>query len=774
MIAAEQVWTATAAVLLPALIGALLLAAPRLAGAARLLGVAASVGSSILFAGLLATGASGVGVAWEWAPELYLRVAWRLDVATLAFALLIAGIGALVLQFAGAYFGATAKGRKAIALLCLFQASMLGLVLADELLLLFTFWELTGLCSFFLITTDADKRDDTFAAAQQALVVTVGGALPMLIGFVYLIAETGSGSLTALVTTELPLRVQTIALALILPGILTKSAQVPFHFWLPGAMAAPTPISAYLHSATMVKAGLILLLYLFPICGASPLWSGVLIPLGAATCLWGSYQALRQDDVKLLMAWSTVSQLGLMTITAGLGNDLAIRAAILYLLAHAVFKAGLFLGIGAIDHAAGTRKLSELGALRHRTPLLCAVVAVLAGSMAGLPPFAGFLSKELVLKKLLLSDTPMHDVAVLGIVLGSVGTAAYTARFFFGCFAGRPRSDAAAAAKPPGFAFLFAPGLLALLSLAGGLAAPYTDRFIVEPMSAALLGYRLAVPELRLWHGINVPLILSCAILTLGFLLYRVTGRTRLPGLPASFDGSRCFEALLARAQSIGDGCNRALAGASPSVYIAALLALAFFGALPLLGRFSELLSFGWNLGGTVLLVLLAFSLALTVGLTSKVGRVLALTAVGFAVALLYGLLHAPDLVLTQLLVDVLTTVFFLLAIRFIGHREPPPQATRRVKAVRFLFAATVGLSCAALVPALHRLPAKTRIADYFFEAGPSIAEGRNLVNLVLSDFRGLDTLIETFVVLVVGLGAMALLRGRELPPGPSPQGSRR
>jgi multicomponent Na+:H+ antiporter subunit A len=774
VISAEQVWIATAAVLLPASIGAILLALPRLAHFARPLGVAASIGSLLLFAHLLAAGANGIAVAWDWAPDLFLRVAWRLDVTTLAFALLIAFVGALVLQFAGAYFGPTAKGRKAIALLCIFQASMLGLVLADELLLLFTFWELTGLCSFFLITTDADKRDDTFAAAQQALVVTVGGALPMLIGFIYLIQATGSGSLTRLAAGELPLHVQTIALALILPGILTKSAQVPFHFWLPGAMAAPTPISAYLHSATMVKAGLILLLYLYPICGGSELWSSALIPLGTLTCLWGSYQALRQDDIKLLMAWSTVSQLGLMTITIGLGNDLAIRAAILYLLAHAIFKAGLFLGIGAIDHAAGTRKLSELGGLRRRTPLLCGVVAVLAGSMAGLPPFAGFLSKELVLKKLLLSDTSMHDVAVIGIVIGSIGTAAYTARFLFGCFWGRARSDNAAAAQPPGFAFLFAPGLLAVFSLAAGLGAPYTDRWIVEPMTTALLGYRLDVPELRLWHGINVPLILSGVILSLGYLLYLASGRRPLPGLPAAFDGSRNFEALLAGAQSVGNVCNRALAGAAPKIYIAVLLALAFVGALPLADGLVTLLDVEWHGGGMTLVGLLGISLLLMVRLESKVARVLSLTAVGFAVAFLFGLLNAPDLLLTQLLVEVLTTVFFLLAIRFIGHREPPPLATRRIKSLRLAFAATVGVAGAALVVALQALPRQNRVADYYFEAGPSIAAGKNLVNLVLSDFRGLDTLIETMVVLVVGLGVIALLRGRELPPRPSAPGTRR
>jgi multicomponent Na+:H+ antiporter subunit A len=688
-----------------------------------------------------------------------------LNVATLAFAALVSGVGALVLHFAGAYFGASDKGRRAIAVLCLFEASMLGLVLADELLLLFAFWELTGLCSFFLINTDADKRDDTFASAQQALVVTVGGALPMLAGFLYLILETGTGSLSALAAMELSPRVQTLAFALILPGILTKSAQVPFHFWLPGAMAAPTPISAYLHSATMVKAGLILLLYLFPVCGDSAVWTGVLIPVGALTCIWGSYRALGEDDAKLLMAWSTVSQLGLMTITIGLGTDLAIRAAALYLLAHGVFKAGLFLGIGAIDHAARTRRLSELGGLRHRTPLLCVVVAVLAGSMAGLPPFAGFLSKELVLKKLLLADSPLHDVAVLGIVLGSIGTVAYTARFFLGCFAGSARSRRAASPRRIGLGLILAPGLLAALSLAGGLGAAYTDRWILEPVSAALLGYRLGVPELRLWHGVNVPLVLSGVILSLGFLLHRVCGHRRLPAGPAALRGPHLFDRFLEGAQFVGGLCNRALAGAPPSVYFALVLALPLAWALPLAGGIAPSIGSGWDVGGTVVLGMLAFALALLVALASKVGRILALTAVGFAVAVLYGLLNAPDLVLTQLLVEVLTTVFFLLTVRFVAAREPRPDPSRVAQGLRLAFATAIGIASAALVVAVHRIPNDTRLANYYCEAGPDVAKGLNLVNLVLADFRGLDTLVETIVVLVAALGTVALCLGREIPP---------
>ncbi len=764
MIAAEHVWIASGAVALPALVGGLLLAFPQATRLSRALGIAASLGTVVLLASLLAEGAAGVAVAWEWAPALSVRVAWRLDAATLALATLVAGVGALVLHSAGAYFGPSQKGRRAIAVLCVFQASMLGLVLADELLLLFVFWELTGLCSFFLIDTDADKREDTFASGQQALVVTVAGALPMLVGFLYLILETGTGSLSALVTLDLAPGVQTLALALILPGILTKSAQVPFHFWLPGAMAAPTPISAYLHSATMVKAGLILLLYLFPVCGASPLWSGVLIPLGAATCIWGSYQALRQDDVKLLMAWSTVSQLGLMVITAGLGTDLAIRAAFLYLVAHAILKAGLFLSIGAIERAAGTRELSRLGGLGRRAPLLCVVVAVLAGSMAGLPPFSGFLAKELVLKKLLLADTSVHDIAVIGIVLGSIGTVAYTARFFFGCFAGSPGSDGASTPQRVGPGFILAPGLLAAMSLVGGLAAPFIDRWIVEPASDALVGYSLGAPELALWHGINVPLILSGLILTFGFFLHRYSEHRQLPAAPAALSGERLFAGFLDGAQTLGGLCNRALAGASPSVYTALLLALALVWALPLGGQLAGLLG-SWDAGGAVVLAILAIALALLIGLASKVGRILALTAVGFAVAMLYSLLKAPDLVLTQLLVEVLTTVFFLLAVRLVADREPPAEPSRVLQGARLGFAAILGVAGAALVFALQAVPRDTRLSDAYFEAGPAIAKGTNLVNLVLGDFRALDTLVETLVVLVAALGAIALLLGRELPP---------
>ena len=492
-------------VLAPALVGALIVLAPRLGRAASVLATAASAGSFLIALRLLTLGEWGVGHAWAWAPEIFVEVTWRLEFAPLVLAALVSGIGALVLQYAGAYFGPTLKGTRAVGTLALFEAAMLGVVLSDNVFALFIFWELTGLCSFFLISTDADKRDDAFPAAQQALAVTAGGGLPMLVAFIYLVMTRDTASLSALSAMDLPLTAQTITLALILPAVVTKSAQVPFHFWLPGAMAAPTPISAYLHSATMVKAGVILLLFFYPICGESPLWNQALIPLGAATCLWGSYRALCEDDIKLLMAWSTVSQLGLLVITLGLGTDLAVRAAALHLFAHAVFKAGLFLSIGGIDHAAHTRLLGALGGLGKKVPLLFGAAGILGASMMGLPPVAGFLSKELIVEEALHGGAALGWLALAGIVVGSIGTVGYTARFVLGTFTGEPRSKGADHAHSPGAGFLLGPCVLVALTLLGGFAPGLIDHALLAPFMDSLLGGAVEAEHLALWHGVTPP-----------------------------------------------------------------------------------------------------------------------------------------------------------------------------------------------------------------------------------------------------------------------------
>jgi len=753
-----------------------MVAAPAMAGVAIMwrgwtskqasaLAVGATALSLVTAVGLLRLHSRGVATLRQWAPELHLEVSWRLEVATLALAILVAGVGLLVLQYAGSYFAGDQESVRTIALLAAFESAMLGLVLADNLLLLYVFWELTGLCSFFLISSGRSKGQAGLRAASQALLVTVAGGLSMLIGVVYLIAQTGTASLTALLGFDLEPAVATFALALILPAVLTKSAQVPTHFWLPGAMAAPTPVSAYLHSATMVKAGIILLLYLYPLLGQSLLWSYVLVPAGAVTCVWGSLRALGESDIKLLMAWSTVSQLGLITLTIGLGTDVAIRAAILHLFAHAVFKAGLFLTVGGIDHAAHTRSLFELGGLGRRMPLLAAVAAVLAGSMAGIPPLAGFLSKELILKKAMLAELWTHAVAIGAIVIGSIGTVAYSSRFFFEVFTGKPRSEGAAAAHPAPVGMLLAPTVLAGMTLLAGPSAGWVDRWFLEPLAFSLVGRALEVKPLSLWYGINAALVLSVVIVSVGYLIDRWLGLRFLKVRRVRWwHGAELFEALIERSQRAGVLIVRGLAGASPRLYLAFAVAL---GWLPGLLLAPSLATIEWDTAapvGTTVVLTLAVLLAFLVAVRTPLARVLILTAIGFAVAVLFRLANGPDLMLTQLLVEVLVTIFFALALAALPEKEiPSPRPVRSASHWgRFALSAAAGLGAAAWVAAMAGSRAESHVADFIRQEAPAIAKGTNLVNVVLADVRSLDTLMETLVVVLGALGVVGLVKGIE------------
>jgi NADH:ubiquinone oxidoreductase subunit 5 (subunit L)/multisubunit Na+/H+ antiporter MnhA subunit/multisubunit Na+/H+ antiporter MnhB subunit len=749
------------AIVAPALLAALALAFARDGRAVAWSATAGSLFGAVVGLWAAAGEVRGVAELFAWAPELGVSLAWRVEAFPLALLVLIAGIGALVLHYAGIYFGAGERAGRVLAMLALFESAMLGLVMADNLYVLFVFWELTGIASFFLISLDK-KKPGAFAAAQRALVITAGGALPMLVGFVLLHATAGTASLTGLAQAALSPGVRTLALALILPGVLTKSAQAPLHVWLPGAMAAPTPISAYLHSATMVKAGIILLLFLYPILGASPLWT-VLVPFGAVTCLWGSYRALGEDDVKLLMAWSTVSQLGLIVLTIGLGTDVAMRAAVMHLFAHAVFKAGLFLTIGGIDKAAGTRSLAALGGLRRANPLLFLATAILAGSMAGIPPLAGFLSKELILKKAMLLEWWVHGAAVVAIVLGSIGTVAYSSRFVFEVFTGEPRSDAAASAKRLGMAWLAAPLLLAAVTVLAGPGAGWVDRWFLEPVTASVVGHGLTdVKPLSLWYGINAALGLSLLIVGVGYLSDRLTGLRMLP-VPAWIpSGARGFDAFLAGSQATGKRLSTWLAGGSPRLYYATALILGLAAALPLLAAVRPADLAGMPPAGLAVLLVLAATLAALVRARSRLAGVLLVSAAGFAVAVLYRFMNAPDLMLTQLLVEVLLTIFFALALRRLAPATPWSPEGRAWRWARPVLAGTVGLLAGALVLAGARATPPAHVRTFYLEAAPSLAKGLNAVNVILTDFRALDTLMETLVVALAALGVAGLVRGWE------------
>jgi NADH:ubiquinone oxidoreductase subunit 5 (subunit L)/multisubunit Na+/H+ antiporter MnhA subunit len=569
-------------VLLPAVPAVLLLLHGRIP--ALRWGVALASLASFVIALALPWDSVRVVEALPGVEELGYGFSWRLDAFRLSMAALVAGIGAMVTAYASAYFGATPKGVRALGLLGLFESAMLGLVLADNLFAAFVFWELTSICSFFLVAIDADKRADAFPAARRALLLTVGGGLALLAGLVQLFVAGGTASITELIALQLPSAELTAPLVLILIGAASKSAIFPLHFWLPGAMAAPSPISAYLHSATMVKAGLFLLLAFYPIFGGGPVWQWILVPLGVIGCLWGSYRALGQDDAKLLLAWSTVSQLGLIALTLGLGTEIAVRAALLHVYAHALFKAGLFLGVGVVDKATGTRKFSELGGLRRHKPVLFGSFVLLAGSMAGLPPLAGFLSKELILKKSLYEQGPLHWIAVGGIVLGAIGTVAYSVRLVGGIFMEKARSQAAEQPKNVYRMMHAMPFVLAGLSLFAGLSAPFIDRILLEPAVTALLGKELETAELALWYGINLPLILSVSVLVLGTLFERRLGMHFLPKPEYAPSGGAVFDDIMAGLVRKGRFTGTLLARLRPSHYFGMTLVIGLIAALPLIG----------------------------------------------------------------------------------------------------------------------------------------------------------------------------------------------
>ena len=761
-------WSAVLATLLvsaPALAAAVI-ALRRLApGRAAAWGAAGSAISLAAGATLLVQQHVGPSTVWTGSPALPLDVAWRLEIPTLALAVLVAAIGLLVLQYAGTYFLGDRQGGRTIALLAAFESAMLGLLLADNLMLLYVFWELTGLCSFFLISSDQSKGEAGLRAASHALLVTVAGGLSMLVGLLYLIASTGTASLTKLLTLDVDPAVATVALALILPAVLTKSAQVPTHFWLPGAMAAPTPVSAYLHSATMVKAGVILLLFFYPVLGGSPLWTWALLPLGAATCIWGSFRALAQSDIKLLMAWSTVSQLGLVTLTIGLGTDVAIRAATLHVFAHAVFKAGLFLTVGGIDHAAHTRSLHELGGLWRRAPLLTAAAALLAGSMAGIPPLAGFLSKELILKKAMMTELWTHVLAISAIVLGSVGTVAYSSRFFFEVFTGTPRSDAARKAGRVSTGLLVAPLILAAVTLFAGPAAPWLDRVFLEPVAFSIVGEPLEVKPLSLWYGINAALLLSVVIVSAGYVADRWLGLRFLKEQTTRWwHGGELFDSFLSGSQNLGARIVRALAAGSPRAYLAIAIACGMVPGLVLVPRLASIEWIAAEPPGTALVVVLALLLIFLVAANRPLPRVLILTAIGFAVALLFRLVNGPDLMLTQLLVEVLVTIFLALTLWALPSRlrRDGEDGARPRRWGRALLASAAGLAAASWVAVLSQNEPDSTVANYVRDVAPAIAKGSNLVNVVLTDVRSVDTLMETLVVVLGTLGVVALLEGRE------------
>ncbi len=792
------------AALLPVLALLLLAAAALLAllpassrrGAAVLAG-----GAAVAVAGLALVAAgevfAGAVPAWSvpWLPALGLQFGLRMDGLAWLFVLLIGGIGALVVLYAAWYLDPRDPARRFFAFLLLFMGAMLGVVLADNLILLVVFWELTSLASFLLIGY-WHRRDDAREGARMALAVTGAGGLALLAGVLLVGHIVGDFRLDVVLRSGDLIRAHPMyemALVLVLLGAFTKSAQFPFHFWLPHAMAAPTPVSAYLHSATMVKAGVFLLARLYPALGGSEPWFWIVSSVGLATLLLGAYAAIFQHDLKGLLAYSTISHLGLVTLLLGLDEPLAVVAAVFHVINHATFKAGLFMSAGIIDHETGTRDMRVLRGLWRAMPFTATLGMVAAAAMAGVPLMNGFLSKEMFFAETLAKDThaAMQWLLPLVATLAGVFSVAYSIRFVHDVFFhGQPTGMPKAPHEAPFFMRLPVLLLVGLCILVGLLPAPVVGPTLAVAAQAALFGTpgpALPAYELAIWHGLNLPLAMS-ALAALGgtalyFGLQRFVGLHRVVDLPLLWkrSGRELFAASQRAVTHAATRTTAALQTGSLQRYLTLLVGVALVaGAWPFLRPGGSPVAWApLHLQGLTpgAVAVAALGGAAAVGCVAwhraRLTALLMLGLAGLAVCLAFVYFSAPDLALTQLLVEMATTVLMMLALAWLPERAPPESAPARQLRDGAL-AVMVGLGIAALVWQVLAQPSDS-IAGFFLAKALPEGGGANAVNVIIVDFRAFDTLGEITVMGLAALIVQALLADHVPRPGqgmPVPAGA--
>jgi len=705
---------------------------------------------------------------FEWFPSLGVSFSFYLDGLSLLFALLITLIGALVVLYAGAYMAEEKHPGRFFVYLLAFMVAMLGAVLADNAITLFLFWEMTTVTSFLLIGFE-HRKEVSRAAALQALLVTGGGGLVLLAGLVLLTQVAGETQISALLLKGDAIRSHAAypaILTLVLIGAFAKSAQVPFHFWLPNAMAAPTPVSAYLHSATMVKAGIYLMARLHPVLGGTPAWEIALTAVGGLTVLTGAYMAVTHTDLKHVLAYSTVGALGLFTLLLGLGTAPAVTAALLYLLAHALYKGGLFMVAGILHHETGIREAESLGGLWRAMPVTALAAGLAFLSKSGLPPFVTFLAKEETFGATLSTPFPTLGSWIITGAVVLVSLSFVTAGAIVGVmpfFGGSAKPDGDHHEVSP--TFFLGPLALALAGLAAGFLHNPLETWILSPAVAAVRG---EAPDLHLTllPPPNLKLALSGLAVAAGLGVYRFWSR-RFRRAVAWFDVSdrmgpeATYDIVIRGVRAMGDVVARRLQSGNLRRYllVAAIAALMLMGG-PLL---EQGLSVPVDAAGPAYLhelglagIMLAATVLVVVA-RSRMTAIAALGVLGYGMALFFLLFSAPDLAMTQLGIETLSVILLVLAV----YRLPPRQrfAERWGSLVQAAAALAVGGMVAVLMAAVLSRPAADRIGAYFLENSYKLAHGKNVVNVILVDFRGLDTLGEITVLALAAMGVYALLR---------------
>ncbi|GIQ70151.1 Na(+)/H(+) antiporter subunit A [Xylanibacillus composti] len=736
-----------------------------------------------------------VEASMPWIPSYGIYFDVYLDGLSMLFALLITGIGTLVVLYSIYYLDKHKERLQAFYVyLLLFMGAMLGVVLSDNLMLLYMFWETTSLASFLLIAYWTQREKSRYGA-QKSMLITVFGGMAMFAGFILLYVMGGTFSIRGLVEQAPHIAGDPLfipALVLVLLGAFTKSAQFPFHIWLPDAMEAPTPVSAYLHSATMVKAGLYLVARMTPIFAGQAEWFWLVAGFGLFTLLWGSFSAVKQTDLKSILAFSTVSQLGLIMSLLGVGSlavlydaaderlfYAAVLAAVFHLFNHATFKGALFMVAGIVDHETGTRDIRKLGGLMSLMPITFTIAVVGGLSMAGLPPFNGFLSKEMFFTGMLkVLEADVFALETWGIlfpiiaVVASVFTFVYSLMLVMRTFLGKLQPEKLE--KKPHEApigMLIPPIVLASLVLLVGFYPNLIAHSLLEPAVSAILPNLLAPGDhfethISFWHGWTAELFMTMGVVAVGLLLVLTLRRwvSLYDHLPQRLTLNRLYDGMLLGLQrGSSKGTEAYMSGSLRTylIYIFLFFILVIGGSLAFIqptlqaSGYAPLAAYEWLLG-----LILAGAAAAIVLVSSRMSAILAAGAVGYMVSLYFVILRAPDLALTQLVVETVSVALFLLCFYHLPKLRRDMNRVR-FQSVNFLIAIGVGAIITILTLAVQGVRPFDSISDYFIANAHDEAGGDNVVNVILVDFRGFDTMLEILVLGIAAIGIYALIKLR-------------
>jgi multicomponent Na+:H+ antiporter subunit A len=704
---------------------------------------------------------------FEWIPDLGLHLIFTLDGLSMLFALLITGIGGLVFLYAHAYMKSYRQPARFYFYLFLFAGAMLGLVLSGNLIQLFVFWELTSFLSFFLISFYHEKASAR-KAAFQSLFITVIGGLCLLAGIILLGSTVDSYSIHEWIARGDVIREHAFylpGLILILIGVFTKSAQFPFHFWLPGAMLAPAPVSSFLHSATMVKAGFFLLARLNPVLGGTPEWTLIIPMAGVLTMLTGSYLAITQTDIKSILAYTTINALGILVLLIGVDTRVAIKAALLFLFVHAFYKASLFMIAGFIEKRTGTRDIQKLGGLIKKMPVTFSITLLVLLSMAGLPPMLGFLGKELIYEAKIQLPGLGVVILVLG-VLSNVLMVAISLLYLWRIFLGREYKDG-----PPAFGksflFLTGPAVLALFSLFFGLYPGLLGNSLIES-AMRVVHAEDSIVKLKLWHGFNEVFFLSLSTVITGLLLFIILYKKKSIFVAWHKLNSRLFAIrlddifanVIARFVQFSDNKTKLIQHGYHRYYILTIIVLT-----TLLLGVQIYLTWGWEMDTrlslqpfyiTGLISVIILSTLFSALSKSRIATIIAMGVTGYGISLVYLFYSAVDLAITQILAETLMVIVFVLVLQRLPRFARLSSAITKLRDL--LIAALFGGIMTILALKAINLDFHHPISDFFLDNSYSRAFGKNVVNVILVDFRALDTLGEIIVLTVAALGVVGLI----------------